>query len=789
MRKNTSGQVIGAQMISASDGSAFTGSVTVYVTGDGGTQAVGGVGSGACAHEGNGFHTYAPSQSETNFDHVAFTFTGTGAIPTTIQIYTNHPQTGDAFARLGAPAGASVSADIAAVQSDTDDIQTRLPAALVSGRMDVSVGAMAADVITSSALAASAVTEIQTGLSTLSAADVSGAVWDAATASYGTAGSYGALVETNLDATVSSRSTLTAAQVNAEADAALADVGLTTTVTGRIDAAISTRLASASYAAPLDAAGVRSAVGLASANLDTQLSAIDDFIDTEVGAVKTVTDKLDTAMELDGSVYRFTVNALEQAPVGGGGGSTDWTADERTAIRAVLGIPTSGTTPTDPSAGILDTIRDGVVAVKAKTDNLPSDPADQSLVEAAISAIPAAPSASSVATAVRSELATELGRIDATISSRASQTSVNTIDDFVDTEVGAIKAVTDKLDSAMEADGGVYRFTTNALEQAPGGGSGVTDWTADERTAIRTILGVPTSGTTPEVPSAGALKVIDDLIDTEVSAILAAVDTEVADIRTVTNKLDTAMELDGAVYRFTTNALEQAPSGGGGTSDWTADERTAIRAILGVPTTGTTPADPTTGILDVIRDNAVAIKAKTDNLPSDPADASDVASSFSTVNSTLATISGYIDTEIAAIKAKTDLIPASPAATGDIPSAATVASAVWGASLPGSYSAGQAGYVVGTNLDQTVGSRQATLDGTARNAIADAILARDLGSGTNAGTAQERTVRSALRFVRNKWSISSGTLTVTREDDSTTAWTAPVTTNASAEPITGIDPT
>lgn len=60
-----------------------------------------------------------------------------------------------------------------------------------------------------------------------------------------------------------------------------------------------------------------------------------------------------------------------------------------------------------------------------------------------------------------------------------------------------------------------------------------------------------------------------------------------------------------------------------------------------------------------------AIKAKTDNLPSDPADASDIAGAFSTVNSTLATIAGYVDTEVAAIKAKTDLIPASPAAIGD----------------------------------------------------------------------------------------------------------------------------
>lgn len=57
--------------------------------------------------------------------------------------------TGDAFARLGAPAGASVSADVAAVktetasiQSDTNDIQTRLPAALVGGRMDSNVSAI-----------------------------------------------------------------------------------------------------------------------------------------------------------------------------------------------------------------------------------------------------------------------------------------------------------------------------------------------------------------------------------------------------------------------------------------------------------------------------------------------------------------------------------------------------------------------------------------------------------------------------------------------------------------------
>jgi hypothetical protein len=47
-----------------------------------------------------------------------------------------------------------------------------------------------------------------------------------------------------------------------------------TTELGRIDVATSTRLAAGSYTAPLSAAGIRAAVGLASANLDTQLGTL-----------------------------------------------------------------------------------------------------------------------------------------------------------------------------------------------------------------------------------------------------------------------------------------------------------------------------------------------------------------------------------------------------------------------------------------------------------------------------------------------------------------------------------
>jgi hypothetical protein len=52
------------------------------------------------------------------------------------------------------------------VETDTADIQARIPAALISGRIDATVGAMQTDVITATALASSAVTEIQSGLAT-----------------------------------------------------------------------------------------------------------------------------------------------------------------------------------------------------------------------------------------------------------------------------------------------------------------------------------------------------------------------------------------------------------------------------------------------------------------------------------------------------------------------------------------------------------------------------------------------------------------------------------------------
>lgn len=57
---------------------------------------------------------------------------------------------------------------------------------------------------------------------------------------------------------------------------------------------------------------------------------------------------------------------------------------------------------------------------------------------------------------------------------------------------------------------------------------------------------------------------------------------------------------------------------------------------------------------------------------------------------------------------------------------------------------------------------------------ADALLARDIGSGSAAGALNERTVRAALRWNRNRITVVGTTMTVYKEDDTTVAWTGTV---------------
>ena len=184
--------------------------------------------------------------------------------------------------------------------------------------------------------------------------------------------------------------------------------------------------------------------------------------------------------------------------------------------------------------------------------------------------------------------------------------------------------------------------------------------------------------------------------------------------------------------------------------------------------------------------------------------------------------------------------------SGEALAAAGTAGDPWTTALPGAYGAGTAGNIVGNNIDALISSRMATftqptgflaatfpttvasttnitagtittttnltnlpaaaaLEATSQSILtdtgttldaaiaalptatenADALLNRDM-SAVSDTTA--RSPLNALRFLRNKWSIAGTTLTVTKENDTTSAWTGTVTAAPGADPISGNDP-
>ncbi len=121
MKKNVASQLIGVQMITAADGSDFTGSVTVTIAKDGAAPAASG-GTGP-THQSGGYHEYNPTQAETNYGHIAFVFAGSGAITTTVQVYTGFPQTVDNnVLAAGATGFAAIDTVVDAVKAVTDNL-------------------------------------------------------------------------------------------------------------------------------------------------------------------------------------------------------------------------------------------------------------------------------------------------------------------------------------------------------------------------------------------------------------------------------------------------------------------------------------------------------------------------------------------------------------------------------------------------------------------------------------------------------------------------------------------
>jgi hypothetical protein len=257
--------------------------------------------------------------------------------------------------------GLATDTQATAIETDTQNIQSRLPNALVDGRM-VSVAQSVTD-----KTGYTATVSDKTGFSLLPTTGLGNQTSDITGNLSGSVGSVtGAVGSVTSPVAVSDKTGFKLASDGLALVTAWT-VGITGNLTGNVTGSVGS-ISGVTFpthfgALVITAGGAIDEVDSVSVvdELGPQaLSAnsLEDQIAAAVAATQALS-RLDSMIESDGAgQFRFDTIALENAPAGGGGGGTDWTANERTAIRAILGVPISGTTPTDPSSGILDEIRD-----------------------------------------------------------------------------------------------------------------------------------------------------------------------------------------------------------------------------------------------------------------------------------------------------------------------------------------------------------------------------------------------------------------------------------------------
>lgn len=498
----------------------------------------------------------------------------------------------------------ATAAALATVQADTDDIQTRLPAALVAGRMS-------SDAVAISGSTAAA-DSVEANIGNLDAL-VSGANTVTPLAA--------ATDQAEHDATqgaITALNDLSAAQVNAEVDTALTDIHL------------------------------------------DHLLAVDYDPASQPGVATALLNEL---IESDAGVSRYTANALEQAPTGGSaptvaqiadgvwdepraGHSTASTYGENTGDAAMRG--TDGANTVTPLAAATDqaehdatqadiaALNDlSAAQVNAEVDTALTDIGLDHMVSAAVAGVDitddsiiaqlassaatadwdtfdnttdslqaiadsggGGPTAAQIADAVWDEdivaahgTADTAGETVSQLTKRAVTFSAEVVDGSVlgqmaDDGTAVFDRTTDSLQAIADSGGGAPTAgqIADAVWDEPRAGH-VTASTYGENTGDAAMRG--TDGANTTVPLAAATDqaehdatqvAVAALNDLSAAQVNAEVDTALADVHldhllavdydpasppgVATALLNELIEDDGGVSRYTANALEQAPTGG-----------------------------------------------------------------------------------------------------------------------------------------------------------------------------------------------------------------------------------
>jgi hypothetical protein len=424
----------------------------------------------------------AADNAEAFFDGTGYA--GTNNVIPTVTTLTGHTaQTGDAYARLGAPAGASVSADIAAVKAET------------------------ATIVADTA-------ELQTDWANGGRLDL---ILDTAAAG-GDAASFGIVHEGTAQSATGT--TLVLASGAAFANDEL--IGATILITGGTGVGQARTITD--YVGSTDTATVDTWTTTPSGTITYKVFGTPPASATSVPAVN-VTQWLGTACATP------TTAGVPEVDVTHCSGSAQATIATQASVNTIDDFLDTEV------AAILAAVDTEVAAILADTNELQTDWADGGRLDLLLDGASSAgdPWGTALPGAYGAGTAGKIigDNINATISSRASQTSVDTVDDLLDTEVAAIKTVVDSIlvDTAEigAAGAGLTALATQASVNT------IDDLLDTEVAAIKTVVDDILVDTGTTLPA--TLATISGYVDTEVAAVLAAVDTEVAAIKAKTDSL------------------------------------------------------------------------------------------------------------------------------------------------------------------------------------------------------------------------------------------------------------
>jgi hypothetical protein len=260
---------IGA-VVQISDGAVQTSGVSVSVRPNGGSESSGG---GTISYGASGIVYYAPTQGETDYTDFVVVAYKAGCIPVATTIVTSASATSGKVVLSGETHASAVIPTVSTLtnapsdSSGTTTLLSRVTSTRAGYLDNLSGGAVA----------------LQASLLTVAGyldTEIAAILEDT-----------GTTIPAQIAALAIPSASAVASQVRTELATELA----------RIDVATSTRLATAGYSAPLDAAGVRSALGLASANLDTQLADLPTNSELATAITTGLTTALTEGYRADGS--------------------------------------------------------------------------------------------------------------------------------------------------------------------------------------------------------------------------------------------------------------------------------------------------------------------------------------------------------------------------------------------------------------------------------------------------------------------------------------------------------